>query len=523
MVATPSTSSASASPARPAARPKRRKGARGSQGRSCRVPGCTAALEPGYCEAYRICRTHHRADSFQMDGNTCRYCQQCGKIHCLSEFDKGRQSCRMSLSRHQRARLLRQLRNAPAAGQARGQAGKAGKAGKKRVREEQRQPTQQKDAGKPAAAAPAPAATAASSAGPAPPPAATSAASCLATQLPALALPAGVPVPVPQPVPQLMLLEERLQPTTPRISLQSVLPGTMHAALLAKDAGRPPPQPAALAVPLAAAGAAAGLSAPLPAPDSVIEQPLPQQHCLPVSVVTAGGSNAEDLVPLVPELLHPVPCQPGPPFPPQPRPDLVHRALEMLDSPHEPGSGEMPSVDELLDFNAQLGLRLHSGGSSSSDLPLLLDIGAQPAASKHAAALHASSKRRRLAEVPPPALTQSLVSGGAASDQLVSQASYPRLHLSRPRSTATQAVHAAAVEFPTDAAMSDFPRKPAAKYVLGAASLPLPSIQHPLQLPLAACRSLDAGLSLPLHAVPVTPEGNCGSLPAMLLGPSFIA
>ncbi|KAI3424143.1 hypothetical protein D9Q98_009503 [Chlorella vulgaris] len=75
--------------------------------RSCRVPGCLEPLPAGYCQKYRTCLLHKTADSFQFEGQLCKFCQQCGKIHCLDEFDDGRHSCRESLERHQNNRLAR--------------------------------------------------------------------------------------------------------------------------------------------------------------------------------------------------------------------------------------------------------------------------------------------------------------------------------------------------------------------------------------------------------------------------------
>ncbi|KAJ6430687.1 hypothetical protein OIU84_021971 [Salix udensis] len=44
------------------------------------------------------------ATAVVLDGQTKRYCQQCGKFHVLSDFDEGKRSCRRKLERHNNRR-----------------------------------------------------------------------------------------------------------------------------------------------------------------------------------------------------------------------------------------------------------------------------------------------------------------------------------------------------------------------------------------------------------------------------------
>lgn len=77
--------------------------------RACRVPGCVAALEPGYCSKYLICRGHREKGQMVFAGVLSRFCQQCGKFQDLDAFIGEQRSCRASLDRHRLRRLRAQL------------------------------------------------------------------------------------------------------------------------------------------------------------------------------------------------------------------------------------------------------------------------------------------------------------------------------------------------------------------------------------------------------------------------------
>ncbi|XP_022842520.1 squamosa promoter-binding-like protein 7 isoform X1 [Olea europaea var. sylvestris] len=72
----------------------------------CQVPECEADISElkGYHKRHRICLRCANASSVILDGESKRYCQQCGKFHILSDFDEGKRSCRRKLERHNRRR-----------------------------------------------------------------------------------------------------------------------------------------------------------------------------------------------------------------------------------------------------------------------------------------------------------------------------------------------------------------------------------------------------------------------------------
>ncbi|KAJ4835237.1 hypothetical protein Tsubulata_049435 [Turnera subulata] len=72
----------------------------------CQVPGCEADITQlkGYHRRHRVCLGCANASAVLLDGETKRYCQQCGKFHVLSDFDKGKRSCRRKLERHNNRR-----------------------------------------------------------------------------------------------------------------------------------------------------------------------------------------------------------------------------------------------------------------------------------------------------------------------------------------------------------------------------------------------------------------------------------
>ncbi|XP_022844100.1 squamosa promoter-binding-like protein 7 [Olea europaea var. sylvestris] len=72
----------------------------------CQVPECEADISElkGYHKRHRICLRCANASSVVLDGESKRYCQQCGKFHILSDFDEGKRSCRRKLERHNNRR-----------------------------------------------------------------------------------------------------------------------------------------------------------------------------------------------------------------------------------------------------------------------------------------------------------------------------------------------------------------------------------------------------------------------------------
>ncbi|XP_057959413.1 squamosa promoter-binding-like protein 7 [Malania oleifera] len=86
---------------------KRARTARATAGMvRCQVPGCEADIRElkGYHRRHRVCLRCANAGTVLLDGQTMRYCQQCGKFHILSDFDEGKRSCRRKLERHNNRR-----------------------------------------------------------------------------------------------------------------------------------------------------------------------------------------------------------------------------------------------------------------------------------------------------------------------------------------------------------------------------------------------------------------------------------
>ncbi|KAK4425781.1 Squamosa promoter-binding-like protein 7 [Sesamum alatum] len=75
----------------------------------CQVPGCEADITElkGYHKRHRVCLRCANASAVVLDGESKRYCQQCGKFHLLSDFDEGKRSCRRKLERHNNRRRRR--------------------------------------------------------------------------------------------------------------------------------------------------------------------------------------------------------------------------------------------------------------------------------------------------------------------------------------------------------------------------------------------------------------------------------
>ncbi|XP_022955823.1 squamosa promoter-binding-like protein 7 [Cucurbita moschata] len=86
---------------------KRARTARATAGTvRCQVPGCEVDISElkGYHRRHRVCLRCANAAAVVLDGETKRYCQQCGKFHVLSDFDEGKRSCRRKLERHNNRR-----------------------------------------------------------------------------------------------------------------------------------------------------------------------------------------------------------------------------------------------------------------------------------------------------------------------------------------------------------------------------------------------------------------------------------
>lgn len=70
----------------------------------CRVEGCTAPLQQAkrFYQRQHICERHFQALSItDANGRRHRFCQQCTRLHPISEFEGTKRSCRSSLARRQ--------------------------------------------------------------------------------------------------------------------------------------------------------------------------------------------------------------------------------------------------------------------------------------------------------------------------------------------------------------------------------------------------------------------------------------
>ncbi|CAN8267745.1 unnamed protein product [Cochlearia groenlandica] len=68
----------------------------------CQVEGCNIDLSSAkdYHRKHRICENHTKFPKVVVSGVERRFCQQCSRFHCLSEFDDKKRSCRRRLSDH---------------------------------------------------------------------------------------------------------------------------------------------------------------------------------------------------------------------------------------------------------------------------------------------------------------------------------------------------------------------------------------------------------------------------------------
>ncbi|XP_062108519.1 squamosa promoter-binding-like protein 7 [Humulus lupulus] len=86
---------------------KRARTVRASSGVArCQVPDCGVDIKElkGYHRRHRVCLRCANATTVTIDGETKRYCQQCGKFHVLADFDEGKRSCRRKLEKHNNRR-----------------------------------------------------------------------------------------------------------------------------------------------------------------------------------------------------------------------------------------------------------------------------------------------------------------------------------------------------------------------------------------------------------------------------------
>ncbi|XP_075491432.1 squamosa promoter-binding-like protein 3 [Primulina tabacum] len=68
----------------------------------CQVDECNLDLTSAknYHRRHRICGSHSKCPSITVSGRERRFCQQCSRLHDLSEFDDKKRSCRRRLSDH---------------------------------------------------------------------------------------------------------------------------------------------------------------------------------------------------------------------------------------------------------------------------------------------------------------------------------------------------------------------------------------------------------------------------------------
>ena len=67
----------------------------------CQVPGCKEDLlkHKVYNQRYKICPFHRTQPAVDIDGKLVRFCQQCAKVHSVSDFEANKRSCKEKLDR----------------------------------------------------------------------------------------------------------------------------------------------------------------------------------------------------------------------------------------------------------------------------------------------------------------------------------------------------------------------------------------------------------------------------------------
>ncbi|CAN8304132.1 unnamed protein product [Cochlearia groenlandica] len=68
----------------------------------CQIDGCELDLSSAkdYHRKHRVCETHSKSSKVVVGGLERRFCQQCSRLHAVSEFDDKKRSCRNRLSHH---------------------------------------------------------------------------------------------------------------------------------------------------------------------------------------------------------------------------------------------------------------------------------------------------------------------------------------------------------------------------------------------------------------------------------------
>jgi hypothetical protein len=58
------------------------------------LPACLRPLLLPFLQRYKICPYHLELPCLVVEGQTIRFCQQCGRFQLLSDFEGDRRSCR---------------------------------------------------------------------------------------------------------------------------------------------------------------------------------------------------------------------------------------------------------------------------------------------------------------------------------------------------------------------------------------------------------------------------------------------
>ncbi|KAF8107925.1 hypothetical protein N665_0116s0130 [Sinapis alba] len=68
----------------------------------CQIDGCELDLSSAkdYHRKHRVCQNHSKCPVVTVGGMERRFCQQCSRLHAVSEFDEKKRSCRKRLSHH---------------------------------------------------------------------------------------------------------------------------------------------------------------------------------------------------------------------------------------------------------------------------------------------------------------------------------------------------------------------------------------------------------------------------------------
>ncbi|CAH2034057.1 unnamed protein product [Thlaspi arvense] len=68
----------------------------------CQIDGCELDLSSAkdYHRKHRVCESHSKCPKVFVGGLERRFCQQCSRLHAVSEFDEKKRSCRKRLSHH---------------------------------------------------------------------------------------------------------------------------------------------------------------------------------------------------------------------------------------------------------------------------------------------------------------------------------------------------------------------------------------------------------------------------------------